>query len=90
MPQQKIIRASKQNEDDLHIELEKQQERSNIESVPVHQKCVDRYCHKTMHEKHKAQVLKMLWPNLREQGNQNSNFFHFFSIVSFVEENVIL
>ena len=43
---ERIIRASKQYEDDLHIELEKQQERSNIESVHVHQKCVDRYCHK--------------------------------------------
>ena len=45
-PTERIIRASKQYEDDLHIELEKQQERSNIESVPAHRKCVDRYCHK--------------------------------------------
>ena len=40
--------------------------------------------------RHKVQVLKMLWPNLREQGEQNSKNFHFFSIVSFVEENMIL
>ena len=34
-------------------------------------------------KRHKVQVLKMLWPNLREQGNQNNKFFHFFNIVSF-------
>ena len=43
---EKNIRASKQYEDDFQIELEKQQERSNIKCVPVHRKCVDRYSHK--------------------------------------------
>ena len=41
-------------------------------------------------KRHKVQVLKMLWPNLREQGDQNSKKIHFFSIACFVEENVIL
>ena len=74
---ERIIRSSKQCEDDLHIELEKLQERSNIESVPVHQKCVTGIATRGLFRKlcvkrHKVQVLKMLWPNLRVQGDQNS------------------
>ena len=46
--------ASKQYGDDLHLELE--QLAGNLESVLVHRKCVDKYCHKktiqrVLHEK---------------------------------------
>ena len=43
---ERIIRTSKQYGDGIHIELEQQQEIGNIQSVPVHRQCVDRYCHK--------------------------------------------
>ena len=42
---QRVIQASKQYEDGLHIELEQQQQ-LGIESILVHRKCVDKYCHK--------------------------------------------
>ena len=42
---ERIIQASKQYEDGLHIGLEHQQD-IGIETIPVHRKCVDRYCHK--------------------------------------------
>lgn len=42
---ERIIQASKQYEDGLHIGLEHQQE-LGIESIPVHRKCIDKYCHK--------------------------------------------
>ena len=54
MPQQKQL-----SEQGPYIELEKQQERNNIESDPVHRKCVDRYCHKRTIQKamcEKAQI----------------------------------
>ena len=35
-----IVKASKEYGDDLHFQLE------NIQSVPVHRKCIDKYCHK--------------------------------------------
>ena len=37
---ERIVKASKEYGDDLHFQLE------NIQSVPVHRKCIDRYCHK--------------------------------------------
>ena len=42
---QRVIQASKQYEDGLHLELEQQQEQG-IKNIPVHRKCVDKYCHK--------------------------------------------
>ena len=40
-------------------------------------------------KRHKVLVLKMLWPNLREQGDQNSKKKLFLQFVSFLEENMI-
>ena len=50
------MRASKQYGEGLHTELEQQQKiAGSIESVLVHRKCVDKYCHKktiqNLHEK---------------------------------------
>ena len=42
---ERVIHASKLYEDNLHIGLEQQQE-LGIEGIPVHRKCVDKYCHK--------------------------------------------
>ena len=36
-----IVTASKQYGDNLHLELKKQEG-----TIPVHRKCVDKYCHK--------------------------------------------
>ena len=41
----RVIQTSKQYEDGLHLELEKQQ-KLGILSIFVHCKCVDKYCHK--------------------------------------------
>ena len=42
----------KQYGDDLYIELEQQQKIvGNVESVLVHRKCVDKYCHKRVVKK---------------------------------------
>ena len=53
---ERIMRASKQYGEGLHTELEQQQKiAGSIESVLVHRKCVDKYCHKktiqNLHEK---------------------------------------
>ena len=54
---ERIMRASKQYGDGLHTELEQQQKiAGSIESVLVHSKCVEKYCHKktiqkVLHEK---------------------------------------
>ena len=79
---ERIIRASKQYEDDLHIELEKQQERSNIESVPVHWKCVDRYCHtraiqKAMHEKALSASIEDVMAKPKRARRSEQQFFSF-------------
>ena len=92
---ERIIRASKQYVDDLHIEFEKQQERSNIEIAPIHRKCVDRYCHKktiqkAMREKAQSASIEDVLAKPKRARQSEQQIFNFFSIVSFVEENVIL
>ena len=42
---ERVIEASKQYKDGLHIELEQQKE-LGTESILVHRKCIDKYCHK--------------------------------------------
>ena len=79
---ERIIRASKQYEDDLHIELGKQQERSNIESVPVHRKCVDRYCHKrtiqkAMREKAQSASIEDIMDKPKRARRSEKQFFSF-------------
>lgn len=76
-----------------YYELEHQQEQG-IERIPVHRKCVDKYCHKKSIQKavhERADSSRSLSENLiNEQGNQNSQLFPFFSIVYFVASSVIL
>ena len=47
---ERIIRASKQYEDGLHMELEQYQD-GEVQTVAVHRKCVDKYCHKKVIQK---------------------------------------
>ena len=60
---ERIIQASKLYEDGLHVKLEDQQ-LQELGSVPVHRKCVDKYCHKKAIQK----VLRE-----RAEGTQSSN-----------------
>ncbi len=43
---ERIIKASKQYKDELCAELEEQYESEKALTVPVHRKCIDKYCHK--------------------------------------------
>ena len=85
---ERIIRANKQYEDDLHIELEKQQERSNIESVPVHRKCVDRYflkrsIQKAMHKKAQSTSIEDVMAKPKRARRSEQQKFSFLQFVSF-------
>ena len=58
----RVIQASKQYEDGLHLELEKQQ-KLGILSIFVHRECADKYCHKKLF---REQYKKNLERQMRE------------------------
>ena len=88
--------ASKQYGDDLYIELEQQQKIvGNVESVLVHRKCVDKYCHKrviekALREKTRSPVAEDLVSKPKRAKRSEQPKFFFFNIVSSVEKNVLL
>ena len=89
------MRASKQYGDGLHTELEQQHNiTGSIESVLVHRKCVDKYCHKktiqkVLHEKaQNASAEDLVSKPKRARRSEQPNFC-FFNIVSFVEKNAM-
>lgn len=89
---ERVIKASKQYGDGLHIEVEKELEIGSTQSVLVHRKCVDRYCHKKTIQK--AIQERALSPcteaKPKRQEDLNNHIFRSFTIVSFVEQNVKL
>lgn len=47
----RVIKASKQYGDEIYVELEQQLEHDKTLAVPVHCKCIDKYCRKKKHPK---------------------------------------
>ena len=93
---ERIMVVSKQYGDDLYIELEQQQKIvGNVESVLVHRKCVDKYCHKrviekALREKARNPVAEDLVSKPKRARRSEQPKFFCFNIVSSVEKNVLL